>query len=94
MNHEKAIKQMDELFRENSYTEQEERFVKATALSILAQIRVAEKAQSEYVDHLLGHTFGSVLQMLAFDLSDESKQKVQDAVEFFIHQINGATNEH
>lgn len=94
MNHEKAIEEMDKVFRANSYTIEEERFTKATALSILAQIRVYQETGDEHVDQLLGHTFGSMLQILATDLTDESKTRIQDAIEHFITLINGDNNEH
>ena len=94
MNHEEHIRKMDQLFKANSYTKEEEKIVKATALSILAQIKVYEETQSEYVDSLLGHTFGSMLQLLASELTDESRGRIQSAIEFFIEEINNEHDEH
>lgn len=94
MNHEKIIQKMDELFKANTLTEEEQRFIKATTVSILGQLRVYEETESQYLDGILTHTFGSVFAILTAGVSSESKVRIKDAVDYFIGELNNEHDEH
>ena len=85
---------MDQLFETNNFTAEEKKFVGATTLGILAQIKVFRETESEEADLVLGETFERIIRTFSSHLSSESLGRIQNAVEYFVEELNNEYDEH